>query len=100
MASDIPAFDSLLGNGEYGALFESENPTELAKVVIELFRDRDKREALATAGKVHAQNFDWEVVAQQIFSIYEMSIVGSNGVSLATEHRSWNRLLSREIDRE
>ena len=100
VASDIPAFDSLLGNGEYGALFESENPTELAKVVIELFRDRDKREALATAGKVHAQNFDWEVVAQQIFSIYEMSIVGSNGVSLATEHRSWNRLLSREIDRE
>ena len=100
VASDIPAFDSLLGNGEYGALFESENPTELAKVVIELFRDRDKREALATAGKVHAQNFDWEVVAQQIFSIYEMSIVGSDGVSLATEHRSWNRLLSREIDRE
>ena len=98
VASDIPAFDSLLGGGEFGALFESENATELAKVIIDLLRDSDKRKELALAGKEHAQIFDWEVVAQQIFSIYEMSIVGSKGVGLAKDHRSWNRLLTRDGD--
>jgi phosphatidylinositol alpha-mannosyltransferase len=98
VASDIPAFDSLLGGGEFGALFESENPTELAKVIIDLFRNAQKRKELAIAGKEHAQIFDWDVVAQQIFSIYEMSIVGSEGVGLAKDHRSWNRLLTRDGD--
>ena len=98
VASDIPAFDSLLGGGEFGALFESENPTELAKVIIDLLRNKEKRTQLALAGKAHAQIFDWEVVAEQIFSIYEMSIVGSEGVGLAKDHRSWNRLLTRDGD--
>jgi len=98
VASDIPAFDSLLGGGEFGALFESENPTELAKVIIDLLRNDQKRTELALAGKEHAQIFDWDVVAEQIFSIYEMSMVGSNGVSLAKDHRSWNRLLNRSVE--
>ena len=98
VASDIPAFNSLLGGGEFGALFESENPTDLAKVIIDLLRNDQKRAVLALAGKEHAQIFDWEVVAEQIFSIYEMSIVGSEGVGLAKDHRSWNRLLTRDGD--
>lgn len=98
VASDIPAFESLLGGGEFGALFESENPTDLAKVIIDLLRNDQKRTELALAGKEHAQLFDWEVVAEQIFSIYEMSIVGSEGVGLAKDHRTWNRLLTRDSD--
>lgn len=96
VASDIPAFDDLLGHGEFGALFESESSTALAKVVIDLLRDRDKRESLASAGKAHAQNFDWTVVAEQIYSVYEMSIVGSEKVRLASDTRPWNRFLSKE----
>lgn len=96
VASDIPAFDDLLGHGEFGALFESESSTELAKVVIDLLRDKEKRERLATAGKAHAQNFDWTVVAEQIYSVYEMSIVGSEKVRLASDTRPWNRFLSKE----
>jgi len=96
VASDIPAFDSLLGNGEYGALFESENPPELAKVVIDLLRDSDKRKSLAQRGKVYAQRFDWDVVAEDIFSIYEMALVGGKGVTLSSENRAWNRFLGRE----
>ena len=95
IASDIPAFASLLGNGEFGALFESENPQHLAEVVIELLGDNQKRSALAMAGKAHAQQFDWDVVAEQIYSIYEMSMVGSEGVRLTSENRSWNRFLGR-----
>ena len=96
VASDIPAFDDLLGQGEYGALFESESATELAKVVIDLLRDENKRKELSSRGKERAQLFDWKVVAQQIYSVYEMSIVGSPKVRLASDTRPWNRFLGKE----
>jgi phosphatidylinositol alpha-mannosyltransferase len=96
IASDIPAFADLLGQGEYGALFESESSTELAKVVIDLLRDENKRKELSARGKERAKLFDWKVVAQQIYSVYEMSIVGSQKVRLASDTRPWNRFLSKE----
>jgi phosphatidylinositol alpha-mannosyltransferase len=96
VASDIPAFDDLLGQGEFGATFKSEDSTELAKVVIDLLRDEKKRSELATAGRKRGQSFDWEIIAQQIYSVYEMSIVGSEKVKLASDTRSWNRFLSKD----
>ena len=96
VASDIPAFEDLLGQGEFGALFESESATELAKVVIDLLRDENKRKELSARGKERAKLFDWTVVAQQIYTVYEMSIVGSQKVRLASDTRPWNRFLSKE----
>lgn len=96
VASDIPAFDDLLGHGQFGALFANEISTELAKIVIDLLRDVDKRKQLSIAGTARAEKFDWNVVAEQIFSIYEMAMVGSEKVKLATDTRSWNRFLSRD----
>lgn len=96
VASDIPAFDSLLGGGENGALFTSEDSTDLAKTIIDLLRSEAKRQELSTKGKEHAQIFDWEVVAEQIFSIYEMAMVGGEKITLTSEGRSWNRFLARD----
>ena len=96
VASDIPAFDSLLNHGEFGELFESESSTDLAKRVIDLLRDDERRIALGKAGKKHAQQFDWKVVADQIFSIYEMSLVSGEKVRLASENRAWSRFIGRD----
>lgn len=96
VASDIPAFDDLLGHGEFGALFKSEDPTDLAKVIIDLLRNDTKRADLAVAGRVRGQSFDWENVANQIYSVYEMSIVGSEKVKLVSDNRSWNRFLAKD----
>ena len=96
VASDIPAFDSLLNHGEFGELFESESSTDLAKRVIDLLRDDDRRISLGKEGKIHAQQFDWKVVADQIFSIYEMSLVGGEKVRLASDNRSWSRFIGRD----
>ena len=96
LASDIPAFDSLLGHGQYGALFESENSLDLARVAIDLLRDDEKRRELSRKGKDYAQRFDWDVVAEDVYSIYEMALVGSSGVTLSSENRAWNRFLGRE----
>lgn len=92
VASDIPAFAAVLDNGKYGRLFKSEDSTDLARVIIDLLRDRNARDLMATAGKTYAQKFDWDVVAENIFEVYEMAIVGSGKVGLVADNRPWNRL--------
>jgi phosphatidylinositol alpha-mannosyltransferase len=96
VASNIPAFDSLLSHGTFGELFQSESSTDLAKKIIDLLRDDERRIQLGKAGKEHAQQFDWKVVADQIFSIYEMSLVSGEKVRLASENRAWNRFITRD----
>ena len=96
VASDIPAFADVLGHGRYGALFESENSENLAKVIIDLLRDETKRKELAAAGAVHAQRFDWGQVGEEIFEVYELAMVSGQKVSLTSENRSWTRLLGRD----
>jgi len=95
VASDIPAFDSLLGHGNYGTLFQSENPDDLAKKVIDLLGDEGKRREIAARGKLYAQEFDWDVVAEKIYDVYEMAMVGGSTVTLSSENRAWNKFLGR-----
>ena len=96
VASDIPAFADVLGNGEFGALFESENSESLAKVIIDLLRDDAKRKGLAAAGAVHAQRFDWSQVGEEIFEVYELAMVSGRKVSLTSDNRPWTRFLGRD----
>jgi phosphatidylinositol alpha-mannosyltransferase len=96
VASDIPAFADVLGNGQYGALFESENSENLAKVIIDLLRDETKRRELAAAGAVHAQRFDWGQVGEEIFEVYELAMVNGQKVSLTSDNRPWSRFLGRD----
>lgn len=95
VASDIPAFASLLGDGQYGTLFETENVESLARTITSLLRDNNSRDSIRIKGKAYAQNFDWELVAERIYAVYEMSMVGLGKVSLASDHRSWNRFIGR-----
>jgi len=96
VASNIPAFADVLGNGQYGALFESEDSENLAKVIIDLLRDDAKRKELAAAGAIHAQRFDWNQVGEEIFEVYELAMMNGQKVSLSSENRSWTRFLGRD----
>jgi phosphatidylinositol alpha-mannosyltransferase len=98
VASDIPAFHDLLGGGEYGALFASEDSQSLAKVVIDLLRDDEKRKALAESGRDYAQRFDWSQVANQIYEIYELALASGEKLKITSESRAWDWLLIREND--
>ena len=96
VASDIPAFDSLLGHGAYGTLFASEDSQDLAKKVIALLGDEEGRRVIAQRGKKYAQEFDWDVVAEKIYDVYEMAMVGGSTVTLSSENRAWNKFLGRQ----
>ena len=95
LASDIPAFDSLLGHGKYGSLFQSENAQDMARRAVELLNNPDLRTSIAKAGREYAQSFDWDVVAERIYDVYEMAMVGHDGVTLSSDNRAWNKLLGR-----
>jgi phosphatidylinositol alpha-mannosyltransferase len=95
LASDIPAFDSLLGHGEYGTLFISENAKDLASKAISLLKDPAHRLEISQRGHDYAQRFDWDVVAERIYDVYEMAMVGGHGVTLSADNRAWTRLLGR-----
>lgn len=95
VASDIPAFTWMLGEGRFGANFKSEDSTDLARVLVEILRDDERRTSLAKAGQMHSAIFDWDTVAEQIFSVYEMAMVGNGKVKLSSDTRRWNRLLSK-----
>ena len=91
VASDIPAFRAVLENGEAGELFKNEDPSDLAKVLVSLLRDSDKRKRLSENGRLSAQKYDWQVVAEQIESVYEMAIAGGQRVTLSSENKFWSR---------
>ncbi len=95
VASDIPAFAALLGDGAYGTLFESEDPQDLARAISEVLSNTALRNRLRTDGKEYAQFFDWEVVAGRIYDVYEMAMVGLGKVVLSSEGRGWNKFLGK-----
>ena len=96
VASDIPAFDSLLGHGAYGTLFTSEDSHDLSQKVIALLGDEKGRKEIAVRGKSYAQEFNWDVVAEKIYDVYEMAMVGGSTVTLSSENRAWNKFLGRQ----
>jgi phosphatidyl-myo-inositol alpha-mannosyltransferase len=95
VASDIPAFQALLGDGQYGSLFISEDSHSLAKTVVDILKNDEKRDALRSAGKIYAQSFDWDEVAERIYDVYEMAMVGLGKVVLSSESRGWNKFLGK-----
>lgn len=95
VASDIPAFQALLGNGKFGSLFASENPQSLAKSITGILTDASLRERLKVDGKIYAQRFDWDEVAERIYDVYEMAMVGLGKVALSSENRGWNKFLGK-----
>ena len=91
VASDIPAFKAVLENGAAGDLFINGDSADLAKVLVALLRDDQRRKKLAENGKLSAQKYDWQVVAEQIEHIYEMAIASGDKVRLSSENRFWSR---------
>ena len=91
VASDIPAFQAVLEKGEAGLLFKNEDSADLAKQIIKLLRDKELQSKLSANGKLSSQKYDWQVVAEQILSVYEMAMAGNQKVGLTSEGRFWNR---------
>ncbi len=69
-ASDLPAFDEVLGHGRLGALFTAGAPAALAQAVSDLIEDEVGRRRLVDRAITVARDYDWAVLAPQILDVY------------------------------
>lgn len=74
VASNIPAFRAVLGDGEFGSHFSNEDGSDLARVVNAALADPKMRRETAVKAAQEAWRYDWSTVASHILSVYETAI--------------------------
>jgi len=71
VASDLPGYRAVLGDGNTGRLVPPNEPALLADALYEILGDPGERERLAAAGLVVAERLSWRRVTDQILEAYE-----------------------------
>ncbi|EJF39117.1 putative GDP-mannose-dependent alpha-(1-2)-phosphatidylinositol mannosyltransferase [Schaalia georgiae F0490] len=91
VASSIEAFRAVLGDGRFGALFETGSAESLADELIALLGDPQRLETIARAGEAASLQYDWEVVADKVYEVYKLAI--DTGSPAASGSRSARNLI-------
>jgi phosphatidylinositol alpha-mannosyltransferase len=97
VASDLEAFQRVLDEGRAGALFANEDPADLARVLIDLLRDPQRRAALQAAGRARAAHYDWSRVARQVVAVYDSVTPGGEKVLADLSTQLWGRWPVRRV---
>ncbi|MEV1171664.1 glycosyltransferase family 4 protein [Nonomuraea sp. NPDC049784] len=71
LASDIPAFRKVLGDGQAGALFANGDAASLAREAVTLLDAPERRAKLAAEALVAVRKYDWSTVARDVVRVYE-----------------------------
>ncbi len=72
VASDIPAFRSVLDGGRYGSLFPTGDAAALAATLVTALTDRDATAPVRAEAAVGVRRYDWSVVTREVLAVYEM----------------------------
>jgi phosphatidylinositol alpha-mannosyltransferase len=99
VASDLPAFDTVLSGGRYGKLFSNGDRTGLATEIISLLSNDQERERLGKLATEGAEKFDWSQVGPQVMNVYLHAIGDGERITVGNEQRGISRILRGE-DRE
>src|SRR5579863_6172525 len=83
VASDIEAFRQVLRNGKAGELFANGDPADLARAAGRLLDDPARRGELTVAALAAVADYDWDVVAREVLSVYETVVLGRATVEVA-----------------
>jgi phosphatidylinositol alpha-mannosyltransferase len=70
VASDLPAFRRVLGDGSHGVLFPTGDPTALAGAVAGLLGDPPRAAAMGGRARCAAAAYDWTAVAPRVAAVY------------------------------
>ncbi|WP_055481952.1 glycosyltransferase family 4 protein [Sphaerimonospora mesophila] len=80
LASDIPAFRRVLGDGQAGALFATGDADALAKEAARLLDDPGRRAKLSDEARQAVRKYDWSTVARDVVRVYETVTHSAAGV--------------------
>jgi phosphatidylinositol alpha-mannosyltransferase len=96
VASDLPAFEQVLGSGKYGEIFRTGDSSHLAERVIALAQNPERRNTLSQSAKLGAVRFDWNTVGPEIMNVYLHAIGEGEKVKVGSESRNWLRIFGRD----
>lgn len=74
VASDLPGYRTVIVDGQHGRLVPPGDPDALGHALGGLLDDPGGRQRLVAAGRAHADEFDWGVVAARLRSRYERAV--------------------------
>lgn len=98
LASDLSAFERVLDHGRAGATFSTGDPQDLARAVIELLANPQRREQLVISGRRRATDFDWGNIARRILAVYDSITVSGETVNVDLRGQLVGRLARRSGD--
>ncbi|MFM8384840.1 MAG: glycosyltransferase family 4 protein [Actinomycetota bacterium] len=96
VASDLPAFENVLGEGRYGITFTNGDANDLAKQIIKIAKEPKALAALREEAAMGAMRFDWNAVGPEIMNVYLHAKGEAEKVTVGSEPRTWLRFLNRE----
>ena len=70
VASNIEGYASVVTHGEEGLLVPPRNEGELARALISLLEDEPLRQEMGAKGRITAEDYSWESVAQRVVDFY------------------------------
>ena len=76
LASDLPAFGRVLGDGRFGTIFRNGDVRDLCAQAVRLLGDAAERQRLTKAADEVVRRYDWSAVAARIVQVYE-TVIGT-----------------------
>jgi phosphatidylinositol alpha-mannosyltransferase len=72
VASDLPAFRAVLGEGAAGRTFAMGDSAALARTLSQLLGDPDERSRLRAGARAQVHAYDWPTVTDQVLEVYDL----------------------------
>lgn len=100
VASDLGAFRRVLDEGRAGALFRTGDSQDLARTLLAVLGDDERRRELVARGSEAVRRYDWSSVTHEVLTVYEMVVEDRESpVREDPSSRRGSRLLDRRRGR-
>jgi phosphatidylinositol alpha-mannosyltransferase len=81
VASDIAGYHEVVEQDVEGLLLPPGDEQSLARAVIDLLRDPERRAKMSEAGRRKAAQYDWDIIARRVLTYYEQLIAAQPAMS-------------------
>lgn len=98
VASDLGAFRRVLDDGEAGVLFPNGDSPALARTLVDVLRDPERRRRIAERASSVVRRYDWSVVTEQVLTVYEMALAGAPHARVGEDPSSRRGFGSVEVE--
>jgi len=97
IASNISGYASLIQNGVEGLLVRPKDVKTLAGALDLLIKDRRLREDLGRAGRLKAEQYRWEHIAERVLAFYEQVLQAKGAKAITAPRGSRGEFVTRNF---